>query len=168
MKNIITILTILLIACTKKEDQIQSKNVVVSNIDEISTDSTNLFGETLKLNNVNPISLTEAVEKEVYEKDIRLQGYVTNSCKKKGCWLILQDGNKTVRVTFKDYSFFVPIGFKEKQVVLEGMLKEEVVPESVRKHLAEDEGKSKEELDKIKGDQLEYSFVASSVLVVSK
>jgi hypothetical protein len=168
MKFLIIIFAVLVVSCDKKSNEIKNSDFSYSKIDEIHTDSTNFFGESLKLKSVVPVSLTEAVDKKTYDTDIRLKGYVTNSCKKKGCWLILQDGNKTVRVTFKDYSFFVPIGFKEKQVVLEGQLKQEVVPESVRKHLAEDEGKSEEELEKISGDELEYSFVASSVLVVSK
>ncbi|MBK6732010.1 MAG: DUF4920 domain-containing protein [Bacteroidetes bacterium] len=43
----------------------------------------------------------------------KVKGTVTSVCQNKGCWMKLDLGNgESMRVTFKDYGFFVP---KEKQ-----------------------------------------------------
>ncbi|MEM7280498.1 MAG: DUF4920 domain-containing protein [Pseudomonadota bacterium] len=43
-------------------------------------------------------------------------------CQKKGCFFIAYDGEHSVRVSFKDYSFFVPTDIGGKQVRLQGSL----------------------------------------------
>ena len=41
--------------------------------------------------------------------NVKMLGKITDVCVKKGCWMKLDMGNdKVVRVTFKDYGFFVP------------------------------------------------------------
>ena len=79
--------------------------------------------------------------------------------------MILADGSTKVRVTFKDYSFFMPKDLAGKRIVAEGMLKEDVLSEADARHYAEDAGKSKKEIEKIKGDQRELTFEATGVRV---
>jgi hypothetical protein len=82
--------------------------------------------------------------------------------------MILVDGDTKVRVTFKDYGFFMPKNLAGSKVVLEGILSEEVLSEKDARHYAEDAGKSKAEIAKIKGDQRELGFEATGVLVLAK
>ncbi|MCB0280231.1 MAG: DUF4920 domain-containing protein [Calditrichaeota bacterium] len=154
---------LLMIAC----DQAKQSDDLLAIISGMQLDSTNVFGAYPKMTN-EPMSLASAVEDSAFAKPIRLVGKVTNSCKMKGCWMTLEDGKHTVRVTFKDYGFFVPLEFVNAKVVIEGELKEEVVPESVRKHFAEDEGKSEAEVAEINGDSKGYTFVAESVIMIEK
>lgn len=101
------------------------------------------------------------------EADVKLETEIITSCKKKGCWMDvkLSDGS-TMKVTFTDYGFFVPTdGLNGKTAVLQGHASREVVTEAMRRHYAEDAGKSKEECEAIKGDENKLSFVADGVLI---
>ncbi|MEM7503718.1 MAG: DUF4920 domain-containing protein [Pseudomonadota bacterium] len=49
---------------------------------------------------------------------------VSQVCQAKGCFFIAQDGDATMRVSFKDYSFFVPTNISGKVVTLSGTLVE--------------------------------------------
>jgi hypothetical protein len=77
--------------------------------------------------------------------------------------MILKDGATEVRVTFKDYGFFVPSALKGRTVVIQGVLTEEVTSEKDRKHYLEDAGASQAEIDAIKGDKRELAFEATGV-----
>lgn len=110
-----------------------------------------------------PIALSAALEKDKIGTPVRVQGTPSKVCEKKGCWLTLQDGEREVRVTFKDYGFFVPKDIVGKKVVLEGTVKEEEVSEKDRRHYAKDGGATKEEIAKIKGPSKSFTMVATSV-----
>ena len=161
----ITIAFLVLFACSKNEKKVLSPQEFVATA---KLDSTNLYGAKPSLLNEQPSALADAIKAESFGKAIRLVSRVTNSCSSKGCWMIINDKDQTVRVTFKDYGFFVPLGFKDRDVVIEGILSEEEVPEDVLKHFAEDEGKSAEEIAKIKGSMKEYTFIATSVVALPK
>jgi hypothetical protein len=70
-----------------------------------------------------------------------------------------------VRVTFKDYGFFVPKDMSGRTVIVEGVISEKVLSQDLARHYAEDAGKSQEEIEKIVGDQKEYTMIAETVLV---
>ncbi len=58
-------------------------------------------------------------------KVVRVEGQVRKACEKKGCWLELAQDAKSpgVRVTFKDYGFFVPLDSAGSQARVEGVVK---------------------------------------------
>ena len=95
----------------------------------------------------------------------KMTGKITDVCSKKGCWMKLDMGNEdVVRVTFKDYGFFVPLD-ASGEVVVNG--KAFVTETSVDdlKHYAEDAGKSEEEIAAITTPEKTYGFVADGVLL---
>lgn len=98
----------------------------------------------------------------------KIEGEVVSVCKKKGCFLTLKrDGNADpIMVRFTDYGYFVPENLIGKTVVLEGKAKVKETSVDWLKHYAEDEGKSKEEIAKIKEPKRDISIVADGVLVV--
>jgi hypothetical protein len=53
-----------------------------------------------------------------------------------------------------------------KTVVVDGEATVKEISEAMRKHYAEDAGKSKEEIEKIKGDTKEIIFMAKGVKVI--
>jgi hypothetical protein len=74
-----------------------------------------------------------------------------------------------MRVTFKDYGFFVPKeGMEGKEVVFEGVAKRKVTDVDMLKHFAEDAGKSQEEIDAITEPKVELTFVANGVIIKEK
>ena len=99
--------------------------------------------------------------------EMQLQGEIESTCQMKGCWMniVLADGER-VRVTFKDYGFFVPkSGVESKKTVMNGVLEKQVTSVESLRHFARDAGKSEEEVLAITQPQEEYSFVAEGVII---
>jgi hypothetical protein len=97
----------------------------------------------------------------------KLDCEIITSCVKKGCWMSvkLPDGEQ-MRVSFKDYGFFVPTqGLEGKRAVIEGVATKETTDVAALRHYAEDAGKSKEEIEKITEPKHELTFLADGVLI---
>jgi len=113
----------------------------------------------------------KAAELENNLQDNKFSGTITGKvaevCQSEGCWIRLHksDGT-TLLVKSKDHSFVMPKDIVGKTVVVEGDAAVKEVSEAMRKHLAEDAGKSKEEIEKIKGDTKEVIFMAKGVKVI--
>lgn len=100
---------------------------------------------------------------------VKVSGKVGEVCQKKGCWMMLvsdQPGQPEMRVTFKDYAFFMPKDLTGKRVVLEGYAYVDETPVDLLRHYAEDAGKSKEEIEKITESKREMAYEASGVVIV--
>jgi len=94
-------------------------------------------------------------------KTVKTEGTVSTVCQGSGCWMILKSGDQSVRVTFKDYGFFVPKDSAGATAVMEGVFNVKTIPEATAKHYAGETPGGKP--DTIKGDQKELSLVASGV-----
>jgi Domain of unknown function (DUF4920) len=99
---------------------------------------------------------------------MKLTGKVSEVCQKKGCWMTLvsEQGKPEMRVTFKDYAFFMPLDLAGKRVVVDGYAYVEMTPVDVLRHYAEDAGKSKEEIAAITEPKREVSFEAAGVVIL--
>ncbi len=99
----------------------------------------------------------------------KVRGEIKEVCTHKGCWLgiNLPDGS-LMRVTFKDYGFFVPTEATGFPVVIEGEATITTTDVSMLKHYAEDAGKSQEEIDAIDQPEENVTFVASGVIILNK
>ena len=95
-------------------------------------------------------------------KDVVISSTIAQVCEKKGCFFIAQDDQNQARVTFIDYSFFIPTDSQGKSATIVGKLSKKVLSEEQAKHYAEDAGKNP---DDIKGEQAEYSIVATSIVL---
>ncbi|MEP2023817.1 MAG: DUF4920 domain-containing protein [Reichenbachiella sp.] len=96
-----------------------------------------------------------------------LNGTIEKTCAVKGCWMQLQtsDGN-TLRVTFKDYGFFVPkSGVENKKATINGYCVKQLTSVEELRHYAQDAGESEEIIASITEAKTEYSFVASGVII---
>ncbi|GGE37032.1 DUF4920 domain-containing protein [Psychroflexus planctonicus] len=98
--------------------------------------------------------------------DVKFASKVNSVCKKKGCWMKLELAeDKETMVRFKDYGFFVPKNSEGRDVIVEGFAFLDETSVDDLKHYAEDEGKSKEEIEAITEPKITYSFTATGVLV---
>ncbi|QHV97660.1 DUF4920 domain-containing protein [Spirosoma endbachense] len=96
----------------------------------------------------------------------KVEGTVESVCKVKGCWMKVKTGDgQFMRVTFKDYGFFVPKDIVGKTVVVAGTAESTTTPVDELRHYAEDAGKSKEEIAKITEPEKALTFVADGVIV---
>lgn len=90
---------------------------------------------------------------------------ITAACQKKGCWMTVDMGGTEMRVTFKDYGFFVPKNSSGHTATMEGVARKEEISVATLKHYAEDEGKTKAEIAAISKPVTEYSFEATGVII---
>jgi len=121
-----------------------------------------------KIDDTDAVPVTELVTRMQgkTEMNIKITGKVEEVCQVKGCWMtILREDGTTMRVTFKDYGFFVPKDIAGKTAVLKGKAYTKVTTVAELQHYAEDGGKSKEEIEKIKEDKTELAFEADGVII---
>jgi hypothetical protein len=163
MKKLFSILctAVLLSNCGGEKTETLQENVAVN-----KTPGQSFFGDTIT--GENAVQLSE-LEKKFEGKDslpIKLTGKIMDVCQKKGCWMEMDLGNnKSIRVTFKDYAFFVPKDAAGKTAIIDGYAYTDTISVAMQKHYAEDEGKSKAEIEAIKEPQIETTFEARGVII---
>ncbi len=99
----------------------------------------------------------------------KVTGTVSSVCQKKGCWMTLvsaQPGQPEMRVTFKNYAFFMPKDLSGKKVVVDGFAIVETTSVADLQHYAQDAGKSKAEIEAITKPKRELAFEAAGVLIL--
>ncbi|MBN8826036.1 MULTISPECIES: DUF4920 domain-containing protein [unclassified Spirosoma] len=136
------------------------------------TASVGVFAQTSfhgkKITETGAIPATQLANKmgDKPQMPAKVEGTVESVCKVKGCWMKLKTADgQTMRVTFKDYGFFVPKDIEGKTVVVEGLAETTTTPVADLRHYAQDAGKSKEEIEKITQPEKALTFVADGVIV---
>ncbi|MDX2003423.1 MAG: DUF4920 domain-containing protein [Chitinophagales bacterium] len=136
------------------------------------TDTFEMADTTLKrgkkIDAKGAISVSQLVEK--VKKDGKFQGKVEakilSCCQKKGCWMMVDLGNgEQMRVTFKDYGFFVPLESAGRTVVMQGKAWTDTTSVEMLRHYAEDAGKSKEEIMAITEPEIKMVFEADGLIL---
>ncbi len=107
----------------------------------------------------------QSMDGESAEK-LQFQGKVSSVCQVKGCWMVVDLlNNEQVRITFKDYGFFVPTDIAGQEIVVNGLAQVSEVSEADQKHYARDAGLEDKEIDRIKGSKRTFTLVAEGVRV---
>ena len=125
-----------------------------------------VYGKVSEEKNIVPVD--ELKTKLVDNKfEGQVKGKVVEVCQAEGCWIKIQraDGS-SMMVRSKDHAFLMPANIVGRSVVIEGTAVVKEVSEDMRKHYAEDAGKSKEEIAKIKGSEKDVQFSAQGVKVL--
>jgi len=146
-KLLLTAIVFILVACNSK--------TYTSFGEEISDQPTHSFNTIYDL----------AQNGEV--KNIVLEGEITQTCAKKGCWMDVKVSEQdTLMVRFKDYGFFVPKeGVEGLRTVVKGKAKMDTISVEMLRHYAEDAGDSEEEILKIIEPKYVLEFIADGVLI---
>ncbi|HVO29995.1 MAG TPA: DUF4920 domain-containing protein [bacterium] len=111
-----------------------------------------------------PLHLADATKPENLGHAVRVEAVASAVCQREGCWLTLTEGERSVRVSF-DEAFKVPRDLAGKTLLVEGTIASKDVSEAAAKHYADDAGKSRDEIAKIKGDSKQFTMTATSVVV---
>jgi hypothetical protein len=124
-----------------------------------------LYGDTIDAEGA--ISIADMKGKigpgDLYTK---VSGKIDEVCQAKGCWMNLSDDKGNImKVTFKDYGFFVPKNSSGKTAIVEGLATYDTTTVDMLKHYAEDEGKSQVEIAAITSPQVELVFEAVGVII---
>jgi hypothetical protein len=136
--------------------------------DSVKTDSVAVtyFGD--KITPEGAVPAAQIKEKLAHNDSLamKVEGKIVDVCQKKGCWMELELANgESMRVTFKDYGFFVPKDAGGKTVIMDGYAYNDTTTVAQLRHYAEDGGKSKEEIDKITEPEVAVSFEAHGVII---
>lgn len=112
----------------------------------------------------NPLTLQAALKQldKAPAADVLIESTVEKVCVVKGCWMALTNAKDEVRVTFKDYGFFVPATIIGKTVLVEGKLEKVVMSLDDTKHYVKDAGGDPSTVTQ---PRVEYRIVASGVQV---
>ena len=101
---------------------------------------------------------------------IRVSGTVENVCARKGCWLTLagESGGEPIFVKFTcptGDARLIPMDAMGHRAIVEGRLEFEELSEADARHLAEDAGKSADEIARISGVQKRLRMASSGARV---
>lgn len=124
------------------------------------TDEAEIFGAPLDAD-ARPTSLGALLDSpdDYLDAAVRIEARISQVCQKKGCFMIATSGKDAVRISFKDYAFFVPTDTGGKTVTLTGVLVERTLSEEKAAHFREDAGS-----DAIQAGKA-YEIVADSVSI---
>ena len=110
------------------------------------------------------VPFAEVLEKpsDFAKTPVVVEGVVAKNCTNKGCWieLVPEIGKPGVRVTFKDYGFFVPLDSKGMKARAEGVTTVKILTRKQADHLEGEGAKLNRNED---GTAREVSFVASGI-----
>lgn len=170
MKNthLILILAVLLgFASCQKAAEVAQKTTyeVVGEAKVVTGNYGDLINEESVLTTAEMVSKVEA--EGTFEG--KISGEIKEVCTKKGCWFAMELPNgQSMRVTFKDYGFFIPTNSQGFPIVMDGVATLSETDVETLRHFAEDQGKSKEEVEAITEPKKEITFEATGVVIKSK
>ena len=127
--------------------------------------SVRTFGKPLSIKKA--VSLQEALQQpgKYQNQKVLLEGKISDVCQMKGCWLMLSDGERAIRIKFENYSFFVPKDSRGKKVRAEGRLIQETLSEDMARHYAAEQSTNSDPSE-IKGPQRVVTFEAAGVTIL--
>ena len=97
--------------------------------------------------------------------EAKVAGTIAEVCQKKGCWMSVEvDNGKDMHVSY-NYEFLLPMNSAGKEMVMQGYAYTDTIPVSHLRHLAQDAGKSQEEIDAITEPKVTLSFLATGVMI---
>jgi len=110
------------------------------------------------------VDLSQALREvdQYADQTVIVEGAVTKVCQMKGCWmeLVPEDADRGIRVTFKDYAFFVPTDSTGYNARLEGAFVRNIFSKADADHLIAEGVTLTRNQD---GTATEVSFVAQAV-----
>jgi hypothetical protein len=126
-----------------------------------------VYGDSILDNNVRNIEGMIAIMYNKPSLKLKVRGIVEDVCKKKGCWVTVKLPNgENMRVTFKDYAFFVPKDIKGKEIVVDGFAKTDSISVQDQIQYAEESGLSKAEIKKITMPKVGLTFEAKGLVIL--
>ncbi len=96
---------------------------------------------------------------------VKLTAKVINVCQHSGCWLTLAFGSEELMVNLKDHAFEVPKDISGKTAWVEGIAFRELIDVETLKQIADENGKSQDEIDAITEPVFDYTVEAVGVII---
>lgn len=169
MKKTFLVSTALILVLISACNQTIQTTKKTADSDETKASISGTYGADLA---EKPVLIPSQLVEEVTQKGVfegQIAGQIKEVCASKGCWLTMElPSGQSMRVTFKDYGFFVPTNSAGFPVILEGVATLTETDVATLRHYAEDAGKSKEEVEAITEPKKEITFEAVGVVIKEK
>lgn len=168
MKNVLFLLIIIVLLSFTAFSQESMNAAKPSEKDKTETIPANSYLKRgAPIGNSNKIPLAEALKdpSKYANKKVRIEGTIVRSCKMEGCWAELapdKSGKKSVRVTMKDHSFFIPLQSAGSFARVEGTFFVKTLTKEQVDHLINEDG-AKFENRNADGSVTEVSFEATGI-----
>lgn len=109
-----------------------------------------------------PVTRLLASARTYTAKPVIVEGVITRECTDKGCWMQVAPTPEAdgMRVTFKDYGFFIPQSMVGRRARMEGVTKVTTHSKAAAEHLIGEGAKLQRNAD---GTATEVQFVATGV-----
>ena len=130
----------------------------------VGGDDTGIIKRGEKIGKSPKVAMADVMKtpEKFFDKTVALEGTVAEVCQKKGCWMEVLPGSDStsVRVTFKDYGFFVPKDCHGMAVLIEGKFEKKVLSKDDADHMEAEGANIVRNAD---GTATEIGFVATGV-----
>ena len=169
LKNLLIAICVVFIFAACQSDTKTAENETKTENSESATPANEFFGD--KISPEEALSFNQLLTEmdKLDSIETKVTGTVESVCNKKGCWVnIVSEDGREMFVKFKDYGFFLPKDCEGRQVVMEGKAFRETTSVDELRHMAEDGGASKEEIEKITEPKEELKFMASGVVLLAE
>ncbi|HEU0119857.1 MAG TPA: DUF4920 domain-containing protein [Bryobacteraceae bacterium] len=127
------------------------------------------FGKGLTLAESTPVETILRTPDAYIGKMVQVKGKVAEVCQMMGCWLQIQDGEKTMRMKVKDGEIMFPKNGAGRRVIAEGVLKKielnQTQAQAWAKHEAEERGQ-KFDPAKIKSGMTMYQIQGTGAVLL--
>lgn len=163
MKYLIPVFALFLLAACGEQ---QPNNATETSKQEGETIQTGWFGQEFEYDQTVTPTQVASLLQDGETNEFVVEGTIEECCQKKGCWMkVAMDNGESMRVSFKDYEFFVPMDAAGKTMVMKGVAMYDTIDVDFLKHLAEDANATQEEIDAITEPELALTFEATGVLI---
>lgn len=132
----------------------------------VNADAQKSYGKSFKAKNAQTAeALSKSLEAKANIPNVVVKGEIAQVCQAEGCWLKLKNtGGEDMLVKFKDHAFLIPKDTKGNAVVFGTAVRKTISVEE-RRHMAEDAGKTQEEIAAITAPRTEVRIEAEGLVI---
>ncbi len=132
-----------------------------------SLEKTTSFGDDFNDSTVTLVNMDSLLHNkpEARPMDAVFTGRVTSICKSRGCWIKLDAGNGKEVFVDTNESFTMPQSIVGKNVTVSGYAFMDTTDIQALRQYAKEEGKSKEDIEKINEPLIEVSIKATGIKI---
>ena len=113
-----------------------------------------------------PEQITEKLKTLATIPNVTVQGQISQVCQAEGCWMKLKNSaGEDILVKFKNHSFVIPKDQAGKATIVYGTAIKKTISVEEQRHMAEDAGKTKEEIEAITIPKIEVRIEATGIVI---
>jgi len=130
-------------------------------------DARKSYGKGFKVQAVQtPEQLTEKLKTLATIPNVTVQGQISQVCQAEGCWMKLKNtAGEDILVKFKNHSFVIPKDQAGKATIVYGTAIKKSISVEEQRHMAEDAGKTKAEIEAITSPKIEVRIEATGIVI---